>query len=257
MGVIAVLAALLVAVTPAQFLQSRQAADGGFAEPGGPVTPGLTAWATLGLAAAHASSNNALDYLRAHERGEDPGLLLLAESAVGRPSPGLQDRARAQIGTAVNRTTWAVLGLRQAGAAVPAQAGRYLLSKQTRAGGWSWAGTGPPDSNDTAAAIEALRSLGVEGRPITRALAFLRALQNRDGGFELTEGRGSDAQSTAWAIQAFLAAGAQPGRPAYAYLARLRRPDGSYRYSAAYSVTPVWVTAQVLPAMLARSFPLR
>lgn len=250
-------AAVALAVTPAQFLQSRQAADGGFAEPGGPPTPGLTAWAALGLAAAGAPTGGALDYLRGHESGEDPGLLLLAEAALGRPSLGLADRARAQIGTAVNRTSWSVLGLRQAGERVPASAQRFLLAKQTRAGGWSWSGRGAPDSNDTAAAIEALRALGVTGAPIRRGLAYLRGLQNRDGGFELSKGRGSDAQSTAWAIQAFLAAGAEPGRPAFAYLARLRRADGSYRYSAAYAVTPVWVTAQVVAATSRRSFPLR
>ena len=32
-------------------------------------------------------------------------------------------------------------------------------------------------------------------------------LQRPDGGFELTHGRGSDAQSTAWAIQGLVAAG--------------------------------------------------
>jgi Prenyltransferase and squalene oxidase repeat len=255
--VIAFLVAFVLAVTPAQFLHSRQTPDGGFAESAGAPTAGLTAWAALGLAASGAPTGDALAYLQAHESGEDPALLLLAEAALGRPSPALAGRARAQIGMSVNRTTWSVLALRQAGLEVPGSARSYLLGKQTRSGGWSWSGRGQADSNDTAAAVEALRALRVGGKPITRALAYLRTLQNRDGGFELVENRGSDAQSTAWAIQAFLAAGAQPGRPAYAYLARLRRRDGSYRYSAAYSVTPVWVTAQVLPAMFARSFPLR
>jgi hypothetical protein len=81
-------------------------------------------------------------------------------------------------------------------------------------------------------------------------------LQNVDGGFELEAGRGSDAQSTAWSIQAFLAAGRRAGAPAFAYLARLRRADGSYRYSARYTATPVWVTAQVLPALARKAFPL-
>ena len=84
-----------------------------------------------------------------------------------------------------------------------------------------------------------------------------RRLQNADGGFGLSAGRGSDAQSTAWAIQAFIAAGARPGRAAFRYLTRLRRSDGSYRYSAKYATTPVWVTAQVLPALARRAFPLR
>jgi hypothetical protein len=37
----------------------------------------------------------------------------------------------------------------------------------------------------------------------------------------------------------------------------MRRADGSYRYSAAYATTPVWVTAQVLPASAGKPFPLR
>ena len=62
---------------------------------------------------------------------------------------------------------------------------------------------GAPDSNTTAAAVEALG----RGTAATRALAYLRRLQGKDGGFALSSGRASDAQSTAWAIQAFLAAG--------------------------------------------------
>jgi hypothetical protein len=96
----------------------------------------------------------------------------------------------------------------------------------------------------------------VHGAPVTRAVRFLRGFQNRDGGFELTRGRGSDAQSTAWVIQGFVAAGATPPRAAFAYLARLKRPDGSYRYSARYSATPVWVTSQVLAALAKKTFPL-
>ena len=69
-------------------------------------------------------------------------------------------------------------------------------------------------------------------------------------------GRSSDAQSTAWAIQAFVAAKEAPGRRSFRYLAGLRRPDGSYRYSKRYAVTPVWVTSQVLPALARTPFPL-
>ena len=105
--------------------------------------------------------------------------------------------------------------------------------------------------------VQALRAAGVtRARRSTARVAFLRRHQNRDGGFELTSGRGSDAQSTAWAIQALIAAGRSPGAPAFRYLARLRRPDGSYRYSARYATTPLWVTAQVLPALARKPFPL-
>jgi prenyltransferase beta subunit len=129
-----------------------------------------------------------------------------------------------------------------------------MLAQQTKAGGFAWFKNGQADSNDTAAALEALRVAGVHGLPVTRAVRFLRTFQRADGGFELTHGRGSDAQSTAWAIQGFVAAGQKPPRSAVAYLAKLKRSDGSYRYSARYVTTPVWVTSQVLAALAKKPF---
>ena len=61
----------------------------------------------------------------------------------------------------------------------------------------------------------------------------------------------------AWAIQALFSAGERPGKAPFRFLSRLRRGDGSYRYSVQYGTTPVWVTAQVIPALAGRSFPLR
>jgi hypothetical protein len=265
-GMRAAAAALLVLLvtTPAQFLQGRQQADGGFAEVGGTAGPQLTAWAALGLAASGASTDGALGYLESHEQGldstTDVALVAIAESSLGgRPAAllgRLRPRSDGSFGQ-VNATIWSAIALRQAGRTVSAGTTRFLLRQQKASGGWSWARSGEADSNDTAAAVQALRAVGVGGRPVERGLGYLRRLQNRDGGFELTEGRGSDAQSTAWAIQAFLAAGRKPPRTAYAYLARLRQPDGSYRYSARYAATPVWVTAQVLPALSGKPFPLR
>jgi prenyltransferase beta subunit len=134
---------------------------------------------------------------------------------------------------------------------------RYIVRQQRPSGGWSWYPGGRADSNDTAAAIQALRAAGISSRhpTLVRGLRYLRRLQRRDGGFELTPGRGSDAQSTAWAIQAFVAAGRDPSRAAFRYLARLRRPDGSYRYSRRYAVTPVWVTSQVAMALARDPLP--
>ncbi|HVM69475.1 MAG TPA: prenyltransferase/squalene oxidase repeat-containing protein, partial [Gaiellaceae bacterium] len=152
---------------------------------------------------------------------------------------------------------WTMLALRQAGEPVPRALTQSLLRAQRPNGGWSWLVGGAPDTNDTAAALQALRAVGVRGKPIDRGVAFLRRHQNADGGFELAGGRGSDAQSTAWAIQALLAAGRHPGAPAFRYLQRLRRADGSYRYSARYATTPLWVTAQVLPALARKPYPLR
>ena len=55
---------------------------------------------------------------------------------------------------------------------------------------------------------------------------------------------------------AFVAANARVPSKSFAFLASLRRPDGSYRYSKQFVTTPVWVTAQVLPALHRRAFPL-
>jgi hypothetical protein len=58
-------------------------------------------------------------------------------------------------------------------------------------------------------------------------------------------------------VQAFVAAGGPAPRNAIRYLTRMRRPNGSFRYSARYAATPVWVTAQALPALARKPFPLR
>jgi hypothetical protein len=262
---VALAAAAAVGATPVGYLQGRQAPSGAFAEPGGAPGPLLTAWVALGLKAAGADTANALDYLAAREAGltetTDVELVALAESALGRKPARLLARIQAakrpdgRIGPSVNSTIWGILALRQARQRAPRAAIRFVLRRQARSGGWAWYVNGQPDSNDTAAAIQALRSAGVTGAPVLRGLAYLHQLQNRDGGFELTRGRGSDSQSTAWAIQAFLAARRPVPRGSLAYLRRMRRGDGSFRYSRRYVTTPVWVTAQVLPALSRRPFP--
>lgn len=258
MGVIAALtAAAVLAATPQQFVASHQLASGAFAETGGKADVTLTAWAVLGLRATRTTVDDS--YLRAHE-GEltTPTALALTALAEAHPSEELLARvARAATGGAVNAAAWKLLALAQDGRPLPRTTVRFLLAHQSRTGGWGWGVGVAADSNDTAAVVQALRAAHVRGRPVRRALAYLRTLQNGDGGFELVAGRGSDAQSTAWSIQAFLASGQSPGRRAYRYLSRLRQADGSYRYSNRYAATPVWVTAQVLPALAHRPFPLR
>ncbi len=245
----------------ARYLELRQAESGGFAEPGRAPDVSTTAWAVLGLKAAGGSPEalrRGEEFLasRAGQLTVETDVALVA-LALGEPPAVLLDRLRAhRPGKLVNATIWTVMALRQAGEPAPAELVGALLSAQARSGGWSWAAGAAPDSNDTAAALQALLAAGVTGAPVRRGIAFLRSLQARDGGFALTKGRPPDAQSTAWAIQAYLAAGQKPPATAVRFLAALRRPDGSYRYSAAYATTPVWVTAQVLPALAGKAFPL-
>ena len=192
----------------------------------------------------------------------DIELALIAEAATGRVSETLYTRFAAlrhpdgRIGPAINSTAWGILAYVQVGRPVELRVS-YLLRRQHLSGGWGWIAGAGPDSNDTAAVIQALRTQGVRGRSIARGIAYLRRLQNPDGGFELTAGRGSDTLSTAWAILAFIAARVKPPAGAFRYLTSLRRADGSYHYSRKYGATPVWVTSQVLPALARKSFPLR
>jgi prenyltransferase beta subunit len=136
---------------------------------------------------------------------------------------------------------------------------KWLLGRQAPSGGWSWSVGGAPDADDTAVAVQALRAAGVGARrlPILRGLGYLLRAQRPDGGYAQKPGGQSNAQTTAWVMQAFVAAKADPGRAPLRYLLRLRRPDGSFRYSARYATTPLWVTSEVLPAIAGKPFPLR
>jgi Prenyltransferase and squalene oxidase repeat len=270
MRLLALAGAVVALATPTasgvSFLQTRQLDDGSFAERRAPSSPQLTAWAVLGLRAAGAKPGpKALGYLEGHEQqldsATDLALGALAEQALGANASGLlarlhaRDRADGSVGPLVNGTAWAVLAYRAAGTPVRAKTIRWLVARQNAAGGWGW-NPGAADSNDTAAVVEALCATGHRGRPVQRALRFLTSYyRNRDGGFSLTPGTSSDAMSTAWVVQAFVAARRPPPRGALAYLKRLQRSDGSFRYSARYTTTPVWVTSQVLPALARKPFP--
>ena len=186
MGIAALLTAVTLSVTPASFVASRQQADGGFAEAGSRSTPGLTAWAMLGLRAAGRSTGKANDYLVANERdlqsATDIELAVIAEAATGGPiSETLYARFAAlgrpdgRFGPAINSTAWGILAYAQVGRPFKLRVS-YLLRHQHRSGGWGWIAGAAPDSNDTAAVVQALRTQGVRGRPIARGLAFLRRL---------------------------------------------------------------------------------
>ena len=259
--------AVVAAASVLSFVQGRAQPDGGYAEPSGRSTVALTATTVLALRSAGAAlPASARSYLLAHEDGltsTELELVVMAEAESGGVSSHALDalhalqHANGSVGEALNSTYWGVLALRQAGAPVPAATRRFVLAAETKGGGFSWARGVAPDSDDTSAAVQSLAALGVHGKPIARALAYLRARENRDGGFELAPGAPSNVQSTSWAIQAFVAAGAKPPAAAFRFLQRMRRADGSLRYSAQYGTTPLWVSAQALPALERRAFPLR
>jgi hypothetical protein len=259
--------ALLAVASVLSFVQGRAQPDGGYAEPNGRSTVALTATAVLAVHAAGAApSAGTRAYLLAHESGltsTELELVVMAEAVTGGPSDGalasLQTlvHANGTIGEALNSTYWGVLALRQAGQPVPVAVVGAITHAQAGSGGFPWIRGVPPDTDDTSAAVQALVAAGVRGKPVARGVAFIRARESKDGGFALQTGSSSNAQSTAWAIQALVAAGATPPAAAFRYLTKLRRSDGSIRYSAQYATSPLWVSAQALPALVRRSFPLK
>ncbi|MDE3069460.1 MAG: ECF transporter S component [Acidobacteriota bacterium] len=195
---------------------------------------------------------------------------------------GLEDEllaaARADggaVGGQVNLTAFAVLALRAAGHPQGDPAVRaavsWLLRQQGPDGGFSYAarsgGSGAPsDVDDTGAVLEALAAGGVSAGTSTvrGAVAYLRSAQSRGGGFPQQRGQEPDAQSTAWAVQGLIAAGVAPqavrvgagAASPIAYLERLQLSSGAFRYSPSSEQTPVWVTAEVLPALAGRPLPI-
>jgi hypothetical protein len=259
--------AVLAAASVLSFVQGRAQPDGGYAEAGGRSTVALTATAVLALRAAGAQPAAATRaYLLAHETGltsTELELVVMAEAVTGGASDTALGSLRGLvhstgvIGEALNSTYWGVLALRQANQAVPSAVVSTMLRAQASSGGFPWARGVRADTDDTSAAVQALAAAGVRGKALARGVAFILARETGDGGFALQAGARSNAQSTAWAIQALLAAGKKPPAAAFRYLKKLQRGDGSIRYSTQYGTTPLWVSAQALPALVRRSFPLK
>ena len=280
-SLLALTAQLAQAAGGGDYLASRQTLSGGFAEPGGSASVSLTEWAVMGLAAAdrnpaamHRSGGKTpTAFLAAHAKGWHDAYSLergiLAVVALGKNPASFAGRnlvrslrstvaANGRIGSFSNSTYWGVLAFRAAGATLPSRSLAYIRSLQGTAGGYSYApGTGA-DSNDTAAAVMALRAGGIPcaWKAVAHAYDYMHGLQRSDLGYGLTASSGSDSQSTSWVIQARIKCGLV-NTGALGYLADRKRTNGSYEYRSGLVQTPAWVTAQVLPAVNGRAYPIR
>jgi len=165
-----------------------------------------------------------------------------------------------------NWTAFAILALRSADVAPPAAMVPWLVRQQDSDGGFNY-GTrgGSSDVDDTGSVLEALAGVGGTAAAHARsgAIRYIRAHQDGDGGFPSLPGSGSNAESTAFAVQGLIAVGVNPaslhrrGSPSpLDYLRSLIAGDGHVEYARGSNQTPVWVTGEALMALEGKALPL-
>ena len=84
----------------------------------------------------------------------------------------------------------------------------------------------------------------------------MHTLQRSDHGYALTASGAADSQSTSWVVQARRKCNLV-NSGALSYLVARQLPGGAFNYQPGRTVTPAWVTSQVLPATNGRSYPIR
>jgi energy-coupling factor transport system substrate-specific component len=278
--------------TPTTYLLHAENDDGGFGAAAGAGQPSnqlYSGWAALGLASAGVNLNDVahgghslLGYIRAGASTGDVGSLertilvagaagLSARDVGGHDLLGALERhiaANGSVQDQVNLTAFAILALRAAGETgeTVSRPVAWLVRQQDRDGGFSFSGAGgSSDIDDTGATLEALAGQGEPAAAAVRrrAVTFLRRQQDPDGGFPSQPDSGSNAQSTAWAIQGLDAAGVDPNglrrhgaRSPLAYLRSLIGSSGVIAYARGVQQTPVWVTGEALMALEGKALPL-
>ncbi|MEU1704420.1 prenyltransferase/squalene oxidase repeat-containing protein [Streptomyces sp. NPDC005706] len=121
------------------------------------------------------------------------------------------------------RQSLALLAQRTLGYRPAASAVDWLVGQQCAKGGFAafradtaksceGKGGAQPDTNSTAAAVQALQALGGHGAETRKALVWLKNAQNEDGGWGYTPGSPSDTNSTSVVVGAFAGAGEDPGK---------------------------------------------
>src|SRR6201996_1243995 len=265
------------------WLESTQNEDGGWGEsPGSESAQAMTGWAMLGLEAAgvnpqdvtSAAGASPVGYLQeALSTVQSPGDLartILALEGAGVEPRGFGGRNLVAALLAKRRpdgsyedwpnsTAYAVLALRSAGVADVESSLAWLRGAQNEDGGWGDVAGSPSNADGTGAVLQALAP---SSQAAKRAVGYLRQTQQVGGGWRLGGNGALNTQSTAWAVEGLLAAGANPaefkrgGKSALDYLEDNQAGDGHYRYSSPSDQTPVWVTGQVLVAAAKKYLPL-
>lgn len=276
------------------WLKSQQQADGGFGTGFGEGSDlGATCDVLLAIAAAGQDPSqwisdegrSALDYLYSQVSAGKPEALglrakvALALLATGQDPADLAGRDLiGQLNSAYDEETGSyggnvfeqamvMLALFNAGQPVPEKAAQFLLDHQTDDGAWALFGStaaGAGDTNTTALVIQALLVTG-HRNDIGEAFAYFRRVQNDDGGFPYQVpseyGTDTDANSTAYVLQALLAADepmglwASTGTDPLGALIALQDPDtGAFFWQASVPSPNLIATAQAIPAIAGYTF---
>jgi squalene cyclase len=255
----------------AQWLVKQQMADGGFGSgysKGSDIS--ATSDAVIAIAAADISLSSVtnaagltpLDYLKSQVASASLTAGQYAKIALAVKAAGLDpaqfggknlqalitqgyDEQSGIYGDTLYADASAILALASTGASVPSAAITALEAKQSASGGWAFMGSGTPDVDTTALAVQALIAAGQPAKSgaAGKGLGYLHSLQNSDGGFPYQSpsdyGTDTNANSTGLAAQAIIASGDQPeswaapnGNPLSA-LVNLQQPSGAIAYQSA------------------------
>jgi hypothetical protein len=265
------------------WLRGAQNEDGGYGEKVGAESgQSMTGWAMLGLEAAGVNPQEVIsgkgvspvEYLEKEvSTVQSPGDL--ARTILALEGAGVEPRefgGRNLVAALLakrrpdgsyedwpNSTAYAVIALRSAGVANVADSVEWLREAQNEDGGWGDVIGSPSNADGTGAVLQALSP---SSKAAQRGVGYLRQMQQPGGGYRLGGNGALNTQSTAWAVEGLLAAGADPaqfirgGKSAYGYLEDNQAGDGHYRYSSKSDQTPVWVTGQVMVAASEKHLPL-
>ncbi|HJJ36282.1 MAG TPA: helical backbone metal receptor [Methanocorpusculum sp.] len=169
-------------------------------------------------------------------------------------------------GQYVYTTYWTIFGLTAAGEDASSSLS-WLLSQQLDTGGFGSYGKDYGDAGDadnTAAAVMAMIAAGMSpnDEPVKKAIAFLRSIQEDNGGFNYGYYSSANLASTAWVLQAFCAAGIDPstvtknGKNPVDYMLSLQKDDGSFRYTESLTDSPAGMTARAVAALCGNPYPI-
>jgi prenyltransferase beta subunit len=285
-----------------EYFRSVQNDDGGFPrEAGEPSDAVNTSWVIMALTATGRDPEDAVwsvqgkspvAYLLTAPAGSrgttENARILLSLAAAGRDGryqgrdltaylAGLQQengqfyRPDLMEENLINAHIWTVLALasQEEDGWNDQKALAWLLGVQNDDGGFGWYVGGESDTDDTAAAVQALRVLGesaYRSDAVKRALAFMKSRQTEEGGFTASDllGRTPNTASSAWVLQALASLGIDPatekqfldGSGAVNHLLESQAFDGAFDWKRGVRSAPVQITAYALMGLSGKAHPV-